>query len=283
MISLCVFSKNRPMQLEAFLNSMQINAPYLKDVYILYTYTDDTFKKGYDLLKDSFPEAKWILEDNLKEQILDLVKGFQEYFLWATDDSIFYRPSNLTPEKIDWAFKKQGAMALNLRMGLNIKWQNHWFAEESVPIQVDDEFEDLIVYDAHKYNVNTDVGRVWQNDASIMPRDLYLAEMLKDDRWRHGIGVRELDNLGTSGRIFNPCKMVVFKESVYVNVPVNLVHLLNDGRLYADNWGKYRQYNVQDLNSRFLDGQLIDWKSADFSNLDCGRREIEYTFVKVTK
>lgn len=281
MISLCVFSKNRPMQLEAFLDSLTTNAQYIKeeDIYVLYTYTNDQFKQGYDILKSSFKNINWILESDLKTQLIDLVKGFKQYFLWTTDDSLFYRYADLTPEKIDWAFNKRGAMAINLRMGLNIKWQNHWFGETSVPIVVDEEFEDLIVYDASKYNVNTDVGRVWQNDASIMPRDLYLAEMLKDDSWKRGIGVRELDNLAQSGRKFNPCKMVIFKESVYLNVPVNLVHLLNDGRLYADNWGKHRQYSTDELNKQFLEGKKIHWQIADFSNLDCGRREIEYTFM----
>lgn len=278
MISACVFSKNRAMQLDAFLKSLE-NAPYITQTRVLYTTTDDEFDYAYDKLKKEHSNIEFIKEDNLHEQVLEVVRTSHEHFLWATDDSIFYKKAELDEEKMNWAFKTKGALAFNLRMGLNIKWQNHWYGERSQPIEVADRFKDVIIWDAEKYSVNTDVGRVWQNDASIMPRDMYYERLLVEPGWRNGRGVRELDNTGGCGRMFSPCFVAAFEESVYLNIPVNLVHLLNDGRLYADNWGKFHQQSVGELNELFLKGRRINWKTIDTRNLDCGRREVQYDFI----
>ncbi len=279
MITCNVFSKNRPMQLDLLLRSIYQNASYVSQINILYTYNDNIYDVGYNILIKQYPKVNFLKENDRYSQIIELVNNSNKYFFWATDDSIFYKKSDLTEDKIDWTFNTEKCKALNLRMGLNIKWQNHWHSEISQPIDVKNQYKDLISWDANKYSVNTDVGRVWQNDASIMERDLYIERLKVETGWRQGLGVRELDNLAGSGRIFNPCFMASFKESVYLNVPVNLVHLLNDGRLYADNWGKYRQYDVKTLNELFLQGIRINLEKIDVSNIDCGRKELEYAFI----
>lgn len=281
MVSACIFSKNRPMQLDACLKSLFHNAKYITDVNVLYTYDDEKFEEAYETVKKTHANVTFIKETERhlwKNQILELVSNFQEYFLWGTDDSIFYRPVELTQEKLDWAFKDQGAKSLNLRVGLNIVWQNHWHTQKTPKIVVKDKFEDIITWDALSMGVQNDIGRVWQNDASIMPRDEYLERLNVEDGWWKGKGCRALDNVAQSGNIFNPRIAAAFENSVYLNIPVNLVHLLDDGRLYADNWGKHVRQDIHMLHDRFMDGQRIDWKAIDVSNIDCGRKEVEYTY-----
>lgn len=280
MISLCVFSKNRTLQLDAFLRSL-VNAPYMTDVKVLYTYDDIRFKEGYDILIKEHTNVEFLKErprEYFKDTILNLVGGFQEYFAWATDDSIFYRATKLTQEKLDWVFKDQKALSLNLRIGKNIKFQNHWSNQPVPSIIVKDQFEDIITWDSSNIDVGNDVGRLWQSDASIMYRDMYLERLLKEDHWYKGLGVRGLDNVGQSGGIFNPRIGACFKESVYLNLPLNLTHVLDSGRLYADNFSKFRHYDVIDLNDLFLLGKRIDLDRLDVSNVDCGRRECELFF-----
>ena len=287
MISLCCFSKNRPLQLNAFLESVKANAPYISDVTVLYTYDNEKFKDAYiKLSRHHFMDSgvRFIKEvDNRewwKKTILDLVEGFNEYFCWATDDSLFYRPSNLTEDKVDWAFNNKGALSLNLRVGQNIKWQNHWYAEKTPEIKVLDRFEDIYIWDAEPLGVQNDFGRVFQNDCSIMPRDKYLERLLKEDHWYKGKGCRGLDNVAQSGGIFSPRIAAAFNESVYVNIPVNLVHLLDDGRLYADNYSRFISQDIFYLQEKFDKGLRIDWKAIDFTGLDCARKEVVYTFTE---
>lgn len=279
-VSLCVFSKNRALQLDAFLKSL-VNAPYVSQVRVLYTYDNPAFELGYEVLQHEWPDVEFIKEmtnSEFDEKVIEIVNTSNEYFMWATDDSIFFKKVDLSEEKLQWVFKKKGALALNLRMGLNIKWQNHWKSDRSDEIMVEDKFEDIVLWDATRYSVNTDVGRVWQNDASIMPRDLYLSRLRCESNWRVNKS-RSLDGLASCGRIFQPCKMAAFEHSVYLNIPVTLVHLLDDGRLYADNWGHYVSYSVENLNDVFLAGGRIDWEAIDTTELDCGRREIKYKFL----
>lgn len=281
MISLAVFSKNRPMQLHAFLESLD-NAPYITDYTVIYTYDNDVFKSGYEELIKSHHNVRFIKEEDnrewWKETILSVVEGFNEYFCWATDDSLFYHKAELTDEKLNWVFNQKGAVSLNLRVGENIKWQNHWYAEKTPEIEVLDRFEDLMIWDAEPLGTQNDFGRVWQNDASIMPRDLYLERLLKEDHWYKGKGCRGLDNVAQSGNIFSPRIASSFSRSVYVNIPVNLVHLLDDGRLYADNYGRFIKQDIFELQEKFDHGLRIDWESVNFSDLDCGRKELMYVF-----
>jgi len=286
MISLCCFSKNRPMQLRAFLESCIENAPYISDITVLYTYDDNRFIPGYEKLKTEFRRV-YFIEEKCKDReewrnlIITLVSSFGDYFLWSTDDSLFYRKVDLTSDMLDWAFNKQKAKSINLRIGQNIKWQNHWHSERTpdIPVQWIDG-RGLMTWDSSNISVQNDVGRLWQNDASIMPRDEYLNRLCQETHWHQGRGCRGLDNVAQSGSIFNPRIGCCFVESVYLNFPVNLVHVLDDGRLYADNWGRFIQQDIFSLQDKFDQGYKIDWKAIDFSNVDCGRKEVEYTFIK---
>lgn len=278
---MATFSKNRPLQLQAFLESLK-NAPYITDVTVLYTYDNDMFEQAYLDLDDWHNNVRFIKEEEgrdwWKATILSLVEGFNEYFCWATDDSLFYRKVELTQEKLDWAFKEKGALSLNLRVGENIKWQNHWYAEKTPEIEILDRFEDLMIWDAEPLGTQNDFGRVLQNDCSIMSRELYLSRLKVEDHWYKGKGCRGLDNVAQSGNIFSPRIASSFDQSVYVNIPVNLVHLLDDGRLYADNYGRFIKQDIFDLQEKFDEGLRIDWEAIDFTGLDCGRKEVIYTY-----
>lgn len=284
MISTCIFSKNRPMQLDACLSSLFTNAKYITDVNVLYTYDDIKFKEGYEKLIHQYKNVNFIEEryrtrEEWRELIIRLVSSFNPYFCWATDDSLFYRKVELTQDKLDWSFKFQQAKSLNLRVGLNVVWQNHWHSERCPQITVKDRFEDVISWDSSNISVQNDIGRLWQNDASIMLRDEYLDRLVNEQHWHLGRGCRGLDNVGQSGNIFTKRIGAAFENSVYLNVPVNLVHVLDDGRLYADNWGFYHQQDIHSLQKLFDEGKRINWQAIDFSNIDCGRKEVAYEFA----
>jgi hypothetical protein len=287
MISTCIFSKNRPMQLHACLESIYQNAPYITDVNVLYTYDSPNFAEGYKILEKEFPSVLFIEEkcNNRQEWrnlILGTVVNFKnDYFCWGTDDSLFYRKVDLTQEKLDWVFNREKAKSLNLRVGLNVIWQNHWHSEMCPKIPVKNRLEDLISWDSSHISVQNDIGRLWQNDASIMPREEYLSFLLKEDHWYQGRGCRGLDNLAQSGGIFNPRVGAAFENSVYLNVPVNLVHVLDNGVLYADNWGHFVQQDIVTLQKAFESGYRINWQAIDVTNIDCGRKEVEYELVRL--
>lgn len=284
MITLCCFSRNRPMQLAAMLDSLELNAgSTFSDVRVVWKADNMKFRRGYNVVMDEWEgRVKFIEETTVSEMAVDLVKSFNDYFCWATDDSLFYRKFNITEEMLQWAFERESAISLNLRIGTNVVWQNHWHSEKCPEIPVKNREHGLISWDSSNISVQNDVGRLWQNDASIMPRDMYLDRMLKENHWQNSVGCRGLDNIGQSGSVFNPRVGSSLETSVYVNVPVNLVHYLDDGRLFADNWGKFRQYPVTDLQQLFDTNVRIDVvKTLEQlpDKVDCGRVELEYVFT----
>jgi hypothetical protein len=278
MLSLCIFSKDRPMQLDLCLKSLK-NAPYITDVKVLYL-PQGRFELGYEIVKKEHPNITFIKEnDHFSDQAMDIVKNSNEYFLWGTDDSLFCHQVEITQDKLDWVFKTQRAISIILRYGANVIMENHWENKRSRPMEVLAQYKDIVIWDVYKHYDTYHAGRPWQNDASIMPRDMYLERMEIETEWRKHKS-KTLDYLAQSGRIFNPCLAATFPKVVYLNIPVNLVHLHEDGKTYADynNWGKYIRYDVNLLNELFIYGKRINLGAIDLHNVDCSAREIEYVF-----
>lgn len=281
MISICIFSKDRPMQLDLCLRSIKQNAPYFTDVKVLYL-AEGKFKDGYKLVREEHPEVTFIPEStDFCQQIWDIVHSNQEYFAWGTDDSIICKKVELGEHKLNAIFKDMGCVSIVMRVGENMKNQDHFQHNPSTPGPIVARFEDMIVWDVLQCNKNYDIGRPWQNDCSIMPRDMYIERLKQETYWREHKS-KSLDYTGDSGRCFNPCLAAAFQDIIYLNIPVNLVHLREDGKALADfgNWGRQVRYDTATLNELFLAGKRIDLDALNLENVDCPRREMEYRFYR---
>ena len=88
-ITAIIFSKNRPLQLYALLESMRkhTNMP-LCDVNVLYR-ADHDFIIPMEVLKTSFPEVSFHTEHNFKSQVESLVSSAKKHIVFFTDDDVF--------------------------------------------------------------------------------------------------------------------------------------------------------------------------------------------------
>ncbi len=86
MIDCLVFSKDRAMQLHAFLQTVHL-APY-DEVGVLWTASTETFRKGYE-------RVRWPLmgeQDDFETQVRRFVRaGSSEHVVFHTDDDLFFR------------------------------------------------------------------------------------------------------------------------------------------------------------------------------------------------
>ena len=75
MINTIIFSFDRACQLHLLLESIEKNAKNTFNINILYKFSNDEFKKGYELLKSKFININFIEEKNneFKKQTLDLM------------------------------------------------------------------------------------------------------------------------------------------------------------------------------------------------------------------
>jgi len=69
----------------------------IDDLYVLYKYSDDFHKRGYDkLINKKYRRINWISESNLKEDFLDIVNAFSgDFYLSFADDDCLVKPINL--------------------------------------------------------------------------------------------------------------------------------------------------------------------------------------------
>jgi len=99
------------MQLDCLLRSMNEHTDGVFHKYVLYTYTDDKYKQGYEYIKKYHPNVRFIKEDSMKNQVLSLLSGYLTCFM--CDDQIMFKKQPDIPE----LGEKQ---SFALRLGKNI-------------------------------------------------------------------------------------------------------------------------------------------------------------------
>ncbi len=106
-----IFSKNRAMQLDCLLRSIEKNMPFVNPV-IIYKNTSAFYSAGYNKI-----QTRWLLkEKNLKKDILDFMTT--EYTCFLVDDDIVFDNVNRIP-------KLNKNQTYSIRLGPNIKNKKH--------------------------------------------------------------------------------------------------------------------------------------------------------------
>ncbi len=116
-ISIIVFSKGRPMQLHAYLESLLKFSDAQEDqITILYCETEGI---RYDKVMKAFPEIHWTtekkFENNLKEAVLDA----GEYIMFGCDDVVFTHAFSLQKAQ-EYLQKHEQVFGFSMRLGANI-------------------------------------------------------------------------------------------------------------------------------------------------------------------
>ncbi|MCL5990545.1 MAG: glycosyltransferase, partial [Bacteroidetes bacterium] len=120
-----IFSKDRPLQLEATLHSLIIHCTDLfdHDIFIIYKTSSNDYKNNYDILLkeyESYKNINFILENDFKNNVISLILSY-EYILWLVDDNIFVRDFNLK-ELCEELKINRDALGLSLRLGKNTNY-----------------------------------------------------------------------------------------------------------------------------------------------------------------
>lgn len=119
MCKVLVFSKNRPMQLHAYLQSiLHDNYIKYKDISVLY-YNDYPF--NYDNVIDEFSEINWIKEYDFDYQLREwILNCTDEFIMFGCDDVVFTHQFNV--KYIEYILRTyEDIFGFSLRLGTNIK------------------------------------------------------------------------------------------------------------------------------------------------------------------
>ena len=285
MISAIVFSKDRAMQLRLLLESLQLNFSEIKDVHVLYTYSDDLFRHGYEKLKSEFSSVQFVRQsDNFYLDILNLISRSDKYVCFFTDDDIIYRTVPESISLLDQIFNMP-VSCFSLRLGYNttIRESEGKSFQDALPSQTIELSQNLIGWN----RTSLPTGGYWSYPLSV---DGHIFE--KQTMWNF---VNEISCLFEhdccSGKIKQrpnffesmlqrfyfelPPLMTCFTESVVVNSPNNRVQ--ND---FQNVSGSQFSFSQEDLNNKYLEGYIIDLSAINFSNIQCPHQELHLSVVK---
>lgn len=117
MLSVICFSKDRPLQLEAYLQSLTWYSG-LRPSLISVLYADSP-EISYDNLRQRYPDVNWRRESSFHADLLDLVRTSRDHILLGCDDVFFtdHFDANVALEQL---VNDPTLFGFSLRLGLNL-------------------------------------------------------------------------------------------------------------------------------------------------------------------
>lgn len=257
MINLIIFSKDRAMQLDGLLRSLYKYCDIYNKITIVYTFSNDEFRKGYEILKRRFDNIFWKKESDFKNDVLGSF-NYYKYTSFLVDDCLFFKSFDLDKNEVLYELDK-GCCAISLRLGDNCKYCG----------------KSGLKYDNRLggYFWNWKDGKKsFGYPLSVDGNMFETKEIVKILHSTHFQNPNKLETRMQKFRNTLKKKMFCPKESILVSIPVNLV-----GESNLPN-GEYWNYSTKFLNDLYLSGKVINFEQMDFSKINFTHCEVEFKF-----
>lgn len=246
---LIVFSYNRPMQLLAYLESVEFYIKNLNEIRVIYR-VDSEYKDAYVQLVEKFKNIVFIKQNdvNPKEDFKQLVSAQinnlkSEYLMFAVDDIIVTNFIDLSL-CID-ALNKYQAYGLYLRLGKNIE---HCYTENKYSGVPELKKLDDNILTWRFSSCSGDWGYPNTVDMTIYSKE-YVFKTLQQLQFCNPNTLEYQWSLIKPSIEFGLC----FEHSKIINIPVNIVQ---------DAWVNWHMhiYSAKKLLEMFINGTRINWK-----------------------
>ncbi len=244
-VTLIVFSKDRPMQLYAFLESAYRHMSGNYQPHVIYYTSHNEYEKGYSIVKNRFkniPFIKQLSRTDFKKLTLDSIyKNPGKYVIFAVDDIIIKDTFNIS--ECVALLEKHHADSFHLRLGSNIDFNYIRNMREIVP-----SFKQVAsnIYVWNFANIHGVFNYAYTLDMAIYRKSDIKATLhaLKFDSPNHF-------EAEWNKRGLKKGKGLCFKISKVLNVPLNIVQ--TDWVLRS-----MKSYSPEDLLKKFNQGLKID-------------------------
>jgi hypothetical protein len=273
-IKLFVPSYNRPAQLYALLESIikYDEIGIIKEILVCYQGTDYYFEEGYKEVKKHFKNVTWVKKSGSHyKDVMNSLEGDSPFWGVSTDDSVFYRPFDLTNEELEQVFTND-VNYLSFRLGYNtttIDYSNpdekHFLSGSKTGKLVKFYWTNHVGHYGHPFALDSFVTRT-EHMKTLMIKACSPA----------AFDYRAMECKMSDYLRMNPNKpfALCFDKSVLVNVPSNKVC---DGP-YLKN-GVIHPFSTEELNYKFLAGEKIDIEDIINHNIDNVQMELAFKFI----
>ena len=264
MLNIIVFSKDRAAQLELFIRSMKM---YFKEfnqykINILYTYSNDNFKLGYEklFLIHNDKNINYIKETlKFKEHVLLLLDQENPYTVFFVDDIVFKNPFTLESKQFKLFTMNDEILTLSLRL--------HPYLTYCYPARIrmnSPKFDSNFIF--KWYGESGDYGYPMSLDGHFF-RTKEFSALTKVLNFNNPNSYEAI----LAGYPLNRLKMICFEESVILNNPINKVQNYNNNI--------HGTISAEYINNQFLEDKIIDLENfKGIKNISC-HQEIEIKII----
>lgn len=274
-IKVLLFSKDRPMQAQATLDTYAIfnQSEEVGDIDVLYDVSNEKYQMGYDILQErmSVHGINFIQQKNFKEDVIQSTRNY-DYILFLVDDCLFFREFKLSGS-IFALQRDPSARVFSYRMGLNINYcypvsqtqkLKSWFLSDHFLVWGWEE-ED------HDWGYPMDISCSLYRNEDIYPA-LTVLGYFNPNQLEFLLDINRRTQLFPS----TP-SMVAFEQSVAFCNPVNKVNPQNTNRA-----GNKPQYSTHSLLGKYLKGIRIDPLALARQNFspNAPHMEVDYEFIR---
>lgn len=236
-----VFSKDRPLQLEALLNSYDQYVEGKSPLYVLYTVSNGEYEKAYNEIIKLYSSMNFIKEKNFREDLVSLLKAIHtDKLFFLVDDILFIRKFDL--RKLTDLNTKE--FIPSLRMGRNITY-SFMKKKKIVQPEIYTDRKNLIYWN---WSIN---NSYWSYPISV---DGHIFSKIEIE-----IAIKNIKfsapnslewQLQSFNRYFSRKKGCSFENSVIVNLPWNKVQ--------TENSNDMGEITTQELLNLWNQGKRLD-------------------------
>jgi hypothetical protein len=242
LLNVICFSKDRPLQLEAFIDSLG-HFSGLPDsaISVIYACSPEI---SYDTLIKRRPDVDWIAETDFQADLMAAVERAGDYVLLGCDDVVFKEYFDLN-RGIELLATSEDVFGFTLRLGTNIRFMPSF--ERS---------DDLLVWDWSAAK-----GSYWRycwEVSATLYRKAFVLDYLKsrDDLSNPNRFEASLAKEIEEGKQSVPPKLASFAKGCTVTVTVNRVQ-----DEFPNEYDDEKDTEIVELYKQYEDGYLFDWPS----------------------
>lgn len=229
MVSIILFSKDRPMQTHAYLESLFFYSDAnLKKVSVLYYETKDI---SYKKVMQNFPEVNWVRETNFHNDLMRLIHQSDEYIMFGCDDVVFVREFNLEYAK-KILENKNDIFGFSFRLGTNI-----------LPIPSTQQTDDILIWN-WKDSLCNHYNYPWELDCTLYRKSDVLQILKKKGGRIKSPNFFESDiALNTNKYIYREKMACLNKKNQAIVITVNRVQETHLNPIDTQDWSDVHTLN----------------------------------------
>jgi hypothetical protein len=271
-----IFSKDRPLQLFALLETMESKVIDQKtnNCYVLFKATTDKVKKYYRKVKAAFPQVIFVQETNFKQNLCTIVSNpFFSHVLFIVDDSVFLKSISLN-SVCRLLTNKPHVIGFSLRLGTNVTYCYTQKKNQSLPKFAKKSNQTLL------WNWNDaeyDFGYPLEVSSSVYRLSL-LRNLCHNLMYDNPNTLEHQMSLYAQQLKTNFPWLMSFKESHCISIPMNLTQ-----STFKNRHSKNCVYGVSNLLDVF--GKNLKINTNCFNNIkpNSPHVEISYNYCKRSK